>query len=55
MASISLKNVPNELHRAIKILQMDYEDAGEKRTLEEIYIELIQLGLQSLEKEKASK
>ena len=55
MASISLKNVPQELHRAIKILQMDYEDAGEKKTLEDIYIELIQRGLKDLEKAKAEK
>lgn len=55
MASISLKNVPNELHRAIKILQLDYEDEGVKKTLEEIYIDLIQRGLDDLKKEKPAK
>lgn len=33
---------------------MDYEDVGVKKSLEEIYIDLIQKGLDITEKEKPS-
>lgn len=56
MSAITLKTVPNDLHRKIKIMQMDYEDEGVKKTLEEIYIELLEKGIKSLgKKEKAAK
>lgn len=55
MAAITLKNIPQELHRAIKIMQMDLEDEGEKKTLEEIYIDLIKKGFEVREKEKPAK
>lgn len=45
MAVITLKNIPDELHRQIKRMQLDYEDNGIKKTLEDIYIELIQEAL----------
>lgn len=45
MAVITLKNIPDELHRHIKRMQLDYEDKGVKKTLEDIYIELIQESL----------
>lgn len=52
MTAITLKKVPDELHRLIKRLQLDYEDAGKKMSLEEIYIDLIRLGLAEVEKKK---
>lgn len=54
MTAITLKKLPDELHRKIKRLQLDYEDQGIKKSLEEIYIELIQKGLDTTEKEKPS-
>jgi hypothetical protein len=41
MAAITLRNIPNEVHRRIKRIQLDLEDQGVKKTLEEIYLELI--------------
>jgi hypothetical protein len=48
MASISLKSIPDELHREIKRLQLDYEEKGIKKSLEGLYIELIQQGVKVL-------
>jgi hypothetical protein len=45
MASISLKNVPDDLHINIKRLQLEYQSQGKKLSLEDLYIELIRLGL----------
>lgn len=47
MAVITLRNVPDETHRKIKRIQLDYEDQGIKKTLEEIYLELINISLKS--------
>jgi hypothetical protein len=55
MTAITLKKLPDDLHRKIKRLQLDYEDQGIKKSLEEIYIELIQTGLDATEREKPSK
>lgn len=55
MTSISLRKIPDELHREIKRLQLDYEDKEIKKSLEEIYIELIQKGLDELKKENPTK
>lgn len=55
MTSISLRKIPEELHRKIKRLQLDYEDMGLKKSLEEIYIDLIQKGLETTEKETPDK
>lgn len=41
MAAITLRNIPDELHRKVKRIQLDYEDNGIRKTLEEIYLELI--------------
>lgn len=45
MAAITLRNIPDELHRKVKRIQLDLEDQGIRKTLEEIYLELIQNGL----------
>jgi hypothetical protein len=55
MASISLRKIPDDLHREIKRLQLDYEDRDIKKSLEEIYIELIQTGLDKIKKENPTK
>ncbi len=45
MTAITLKQIPDETHRAIKRVQLDFEDQGIKKTLEEIYIDLLTSGL----------
>lgn len=47
MAAITLRNIPDELHRKVKRIQLDYEDDGIRKTLEEIYLELINDGLKN--------
>ncbi len=47
MAAITLRNIPDDIHRRIKRVQLDYEDQGVKKTLEDIYLELILIGLKS--------
>jgi uncharacterized protein (UPF0297 family) len=51
MTAITLKKLPDELHRDIKRLQLDLEEKNIKKSLEEIYIELIEKGLNAI-KEK---
>jgi hypothetical protein len=51
MTSISLRKIPDELHREIKRLQLDMEDRNIKKSLEEIYIELIEKGLEITKQE----
>lgn len=46
MAAITLRNIPDELHRKVKRIQLDLEDQGIRKTLEEIYLELIKSGLE---------
>jgi hypothetical protein len=53
MAQISLRTVPDETHREIKRIQLDREDLGEKKSLEEIYIELIHEGLKHYQKKSS--
>lgn len=55
MTAITLKKLPDEIHRNIKRIQLDLEDEGVKKTLEEIYIELLQRGLEEFRKENPSK
>jgi hypothetical protein len=55
MAAITLKKLPDDLHREIKRLQLDLEDQNIKKSLEEIYIELIEKGLDQLKKETPTK
>lgn len=52
MAAITLKSLPDDLHRAIKRIQLDLEDEGTKKSLEEIYIDLIQKGLEVYQRAK---
>jgi hypothetical protein len=46
MAHISLKKVPDDIHRDIKRLQLHLEEIGQKKSLEDIYIDLIIKGLE---------
>lgn len=55
MTAITLKQLPDEIHRKIKRLQLDFEDIGIKKTLEEIYIEIIRTGLENYKVEKPAK
>ncbi len=55
MTAITLKKLPDELHREIKRLQLDLEDQDIKKSLEEIYIELIEKGLKQVKKETPTK
>ncbi|MGY4385627.1 hypothetical protein ACVWYN_002673 [Pedobacter sp. UYP24] len=55
MAEITLKQVPDEIYRAIKRLQLDLEDENIKISLEDIYSDLLERGLEHYEKEKAAK
>jgi hypothetical protein len=55
MATILLKKLDEDLHRDIKRLQLDYEEHGEKKSLEEIYIELIKKGLDFIKKQNPTK
>ncbi len=45
MAILTLKKLPDDVHRDVRRLQLDYEEKGVKKTLEELYIELIKKGL----------
>jgi hypothetical protein len=51
MTAITLRQIPEELHREIKRLQLDLEEKGEKKSLEEIYMYLIELGLVIIKKQ----
>ena len=45
MAAITLRNIPDEIHRKIKRIQLDLEDQGIKKNLDDIYLELVEVGL----------
>lgn len=47
MAIITLRKVPDDIHRAVKRIQLDQEDAGNKVTLEDLYVELVKDGIKS--------
>lgn len=51
MASITLKDLPVEIHRKIKLIQFDLEDKGKKMNLPDIYLMLVEKGLKEFEKE----
>jgi hypothetical protein len=55
MTAITLKQLPDDIHRTIKRIQLDLEDGGIKKTLEEIYVELLRLGLGVYKTEKPAK
>lgn len=55
MTAITLKQLPDEIHRTIKRMQLDFEDEGERKTLEEIYIMLLQIGIKEFKIKKAAK
>ncbi len=52
MTAITLKKLPDDLHREIKRIQLDMEEKGIKKSLEEIYIDFIQKGLLEFKKQK---
>lgn len=45
MAILTLKKLPDDIHRDVRRLQLDYDEKGVKKTLEELYIDLIKKGL----------
>jgi hypothetical protein len=55
MTSISLRKIPDDLHWEIKLLQRDLEKKGIKNTLEEIYIDLIEKGLNKIKQQTPNK
>ncbi len=55
MTAITLKQIPDETHRTIKRIQLDLEDEGIKKTLEEIYIEMLTTGLKDYQAKKKAK
>jgi hypothetical protein len=55
MTAITLRQIPEELHREIKRLQLDLEEKGEKKSLEEIYMYLIELGMDAVKKQNPTK
>ena len=55
MTAITLKKLPDDLHREIKRFQLDLEEKGDRKSLEDIYIELIQKGFDQLKKETPTK
>ena len=55
MTAITLKKLPDDLHREIKRVQLDMEEEGIKKSLEEIYIDFIKKGLEEMKKENPSK
>lgn len=55
MASVTLREVPEELHVEIKRLQLDYKLKGIKRSIQEVYIEVLEKGMHSIKKENSTK
>lgn len=55
MTAITLRKLPDELHREIKRLQLDLEDQGIQKSLEEIYIDMIKKGFEETKKETTTK
>jgi hypothetical protein len=45
MATIMLKKLPDDLHRKVKMIQLELDEKGIKMSLEDIYIDLIKKGL----------
>lgn len=55
MTAITLKKLPDDIHRTIKRIQLDYEDEGVKKTIEEIYIDFLRRGIKDFQTEKPAK
>ncbi len=55
MTSISLRQIPDEIHLKVKMIQLQLEMRGEKKRLENIYIELISEAVKNREKETPTK
>lgn len=55
MTAITLKKLPDELHREIKRYQINLEEQGERKSLEDIYIEMIKKGFEQTKKENPTK
>lgn len=55
MTVLTLKQLPDDIHRTVKRVQLDLEDEGVKKNLEEIYIEVLRLGLKEYQTKKPAK
>jgi hypothetical protein len=55
MAAITLKNIPDPIHLKVKMIQLQLEIKGEKKRLEDIYLELISEAISGREKENPTK
>lgn len=55
MTAITLKQIPDDTHRTIKRIQLDLEEEGVKKTLEEIYIEMLTVGLKDYQAKNKAK
>lgn len=49
MASIVLRKLPDDLHRKVKMIQLELDADGVKLSLEDIYIDLIKEGIKKRE------
>ncbi|RYX84088.1 DUF262 domain-containing protein, partial [bacterium] len=52
---LSIKKVPDETHRSIKRIQLDMEDEGIKKSLEEVYLYLLDEAIKNHKIEKPAK
>lgn len=55
MTAITLKNLPDEIHLKVKMIQLQLEMKGQKKRLEDIYLELINEAVQNREKKTPTK
>lgn len=55
MTAITLKNLPDEIHLKVKMIQLQLEMKGQKKRLEDIYLELINEAVKNREKETPTK
>ena len=51
---ITIKQMPEYIHRIVRRIKIDLEEQGKKMTIEQIYIDLINRGLNDYKKEVQS-
>ena len=49
--TITIKQMPEYMHRIVRRIKIDLEERGKKLTIEQIYIDLINRGLNDYKKE----
>jgi hypothetical protein len=49
--TITIKQMPEDIHRTVRRIKLDMEEYGKKMTIEQIYIDLINRGLDHYRKE----